>query len=147
MDWPRNQHPDGTTRASSRRRQRHWPIRRLRGMFRLLEMWYSPLFFFRIWKLPFRIKPSQAKVTTESRIYSKLSEVRVWPIPTCLASLLCEFFLGVYDWLHIPIPIWLQVEGFVGTVRLRIQFIPEPPFVRNVCRFLLATTCAMLTLF
>lgn len=40
----------------------------------------------------------------------------------------------MYDWLHIPIPIWIQVEGIVGTVRLRIQFIPEPPFVRNVRR-------------
>ncbi|KAF8726612.1 Protein kinase C conserved region 2 (CalB), partial [Rhizoctonia solani] len=46
--------------------------------------------------------------------------------------LLIEFFLGLYDWLHIPIPIWIQVENIVGTVRLRIQFIPEPPFVRNL---------------
>ncbi|EJD51313.1 hypothetical protein AURDEDRAFT_159718 [Auricularia subglabra TFB-10046 SS5] len=46
--------------------------------------------------------------------------------------LLLEFFLGAFDWLHIPIPIWVQVEGFCGTVRLRIQFIPEPPFVRNL---------------
>ncbi|KAF8578018.1 hypothetical protein K439DRAFT_1363416 [Ramaria rubella] len=46
--------------------------------------------------------------------------------------LLIEFFLGVYDWLHIPIPIWIQVEGIAGTIRLRLQFIPEPPFVRNV---------------
>ncbi|KAF8513153.1 hypothetical protein BU17DRAFT_77267 [Hysterangium stoloniferum] len=46
--------------------------------------------------------------------------------------LLMEFFLGLYDWLHIPIPIWIQIEGFVGTVRMRIQFIPEFPFVGNV---------------
>ncbi|PBK93314.1 hypothetical protein ARMGADRAFT_1013004 [Armillaria gallica] len=46
--------------------------------------------------------------------------------------LLVEFFLGIYDWLHIPVPIWIQVEGIVGTVRLRIQFISEAPFVRNV---------------
>ncbi|CAE6349629.1 unnamed protein product [Rhizoctonia solani] len=46
--------------------------------------------------------------------------------------LLIEFFMGLYDWLHIPIPIWIQVENIVGTVRLRIQFIPEPPFVRNL---------------
>ena len=37
--------------------------------------------------------------------------------------LLIEFFLGVYDWLHIPIPIWIQVEGVTGVVRLRVQFI------------------------
>ncbi|KAG8895983.1 hypothetical protein FRC00_006666, partial [Tulasnella sp. 408] len=42
------------------------------------------------------------------------------------------FFLGAFDWLHIPIPIWVQVEGIAATVRLRIQFIPEPPFVRNL---------------
>ncbi|KAK7462733.1 hypothetical protein VKT23_007320 [Stygiomarasmius scandens] len=46
--------------------------------------------------------------------------------------LLIEFFLGVYDWLHIPVPIWIQVEGIVGTIRLRLQFIPEYPYVRNV---------------
>ncbi|KAG8908594.1 hypothetical protein FRB99_004882 [Tulasnella sp. 403] len=46
--------------------------------------------------------------------------------------LLLEFFLGIHDWLHIPIPIWVQVEGIAGTVRLRIQFIPEPPYVRNL---------------
>lgn len=51
-------------------------------------------------------------------------------------SLLLEFFLGAFDWLHIPIPIWVQVEGIAATVRLRIQFIPEPPFVRNVGFFL-----------
>ncbi len=38
----------------------------------------------------------------------------------------------MYDWFHIPIPIWIQVEQIFGVVRLRVQFIPEPPFVRNV---------------
>lgn len=46
--------------------------------------------------------------------------------------ILVEFFLGLYDWLHIPIPIWIQVDGIAATVRLRLQFIPEPPFVRNL---------------
>ncbi|KZO96650.1 hypothetical protein CALVIDRAFT_537016 [Calocera viscosa TUFC12733] len=46
--------------------------------------------------------------------------------------LLIEFFLGAFDWLHIPIPIWIQVEGIAGTVRLRIQFIPEAPFVGDL---------------
>jgi Ca2+-dependent lipid-binding protein len=52
-----------------------------------------------------------------------------WRLDT---SLLIEFFLGLYDWLHIPIPIWIQIEGFAGTIRLRLQFIPEPPLIRNV---------------
>ena len=46
--------------------------------------------------------------------------------------LLIEFFIGMFDWLHIPIPIWIQVEQVYGIVRLRVQFIPEPPFVRNL---------------
>ncbi len=46
--------------------------------------------------------------------------------------LLIEFFIGMYDWLHIPIPIWIQVEQIFGVVRLRVQFIPAAPFVRNL---------------
>jgi Ca2+-dependent lipid-binding protein len=46
--------------------------------------------------------------------------------------LLIEFFIGMYDWFHIPIPIWIQIEQIYGVVRLRVQFIPEPPFVRNL---------------
>jgi Ca2+-dependent lipid-binding protein len=46
--------------------------------------------------------------------------------------LLIEFFIGMYDWLRIPIPIWIQVEQIFGVVRLRVQFIPEPPFIRNL---------------
>ncbi|ORX35103.1 hypothetical protein BD324DRAFT_582681 [Kockovaella imperatae] len=46
--------------------------------------------------------------------------------------LLIEFFIGMYDWLHIPVPIWIQVEQVMGIVRLRVQFIPEPPYVRNL---------------
>lgn len=46
--------------------------------------------------------------------------------------MLIQFFLGAYDWFHIPIPLWIQIEQIYGVVRLRIQFIPDPPFVRNV---------------
>lgn len=46
--------------------------------------------------------------------------------------LLIEFFIGMYDWLHIPIPVWIQIEQIYGVVRLRVQFIPEAPFVRNL---------------
>lgn len=41
--------------------------------------------------------------------------------------MLIEFFLGAYDWFHIPVPIWIQIEQIFGVVRLRVQFIPEPP--------------------
>lgn len=40
--------------------------------------------------------------------------------------------MGVYDWIHIPLPIFIAVESIVGTVRLRIQLVPQSPFVRNV---------------
>lgn len=41
--------------------------------------------------------------------------------------MLLEFFIGAYDWFHIPVPIWIQIEQIFGVVRLRVQFIPEPP--------------------
>ena len=46
--------------------------------------------------------------------------------------LLVQFFLGAYDWLHIPVPIWVQVEGLVVTLRLRMQMVPQIPYIRNV---------------
>ncbi|KAF8748701.1 Protein kinase C conserved region 2 (CalB) [Rhizoctonia solani] len=38
--------------------------------------------------------------------------------------LLIEFFLGLYDWLHIPIPIWIQVENIVGTLTFTLMGVP-----------------------
>ncbi|WAQ89113.1 hypothetical protein PtA15_10A537 [Puccinia triticina] len=46
--------------------------------------------------------------------------------------LMVEFFVGVFDWVHIPIPIWIQIEGLAGTARLRLQMIQEPPYIRNL---------------
>lgn len=46
--------------------------------------------------------------------------------------LMLEFFLGAWDWFKVPVPIYAIVEGFVATVRLRVQFVAQPPFVRNV---------------
>jgi Ca2+-dependent lipid-binding protein len=43
-----------------------------------------------------------------------------------------EFFVGAFDWFKIPIPIYAIVEGFVATARLRVQFVQQPPFVRNL---------------
>lgn len=43
-----------------------------------------------------------------------------------------EFFLGAWDWFKVPVPIYAIVEGFVATVRLRVQFVQQPPFVRNL---------------
>lgn len=46
--------------------------------------------------------------------------------------LLVEFFLGAFDWVEIPLPVWVQVDQIVGTVRLRAQITSEPPFLRNL---------------
>ncbi|ORY73397.1 hypothetical protein BCR35DRAFT_148274 [Leucosporidium creatinivorum] len=47
-------------------------------------------------------------------------------------SLIMNFFAGVHDWFHLPIPIWIAVESIVGTVRLRCQMVSQAPFIRNV---------------
>lgn len=46
--------------------------------------------------------------------------------------LLVEFFIGAFDWLEIPLPVWVQIERIIGTARVRAQIMSEPPFVRNV---------------
>ncbi|THG95827.1 hypothetical protein EW026_g5890 [Hermanssonia centrifuga] len=46
--------------------------------------------------------------------------------------LMLEFFVGAWDWFRLPIPIYAIVEGFVATVRMRVQFVQNPPFVRNL---------------
>jgi Ca2+-dependent lipid-binding protein len=28
--------------------------------------------------------------------------------------------------------IWVELKGLIGTVRLRIQMMPQPPFIKNV---------------
>lgn len=46
--------------------------------------------------------------------------------------LLIEFFIGAFDWIEIPLPVWVQVERIVGTARIRAQIMSEPPFLRNL---------------
>lgn len=46
--------------------------------------------------------------------------------------LMLEFFVGAFDWFKLPIPIYTIVEGFVATARMRIQFVQNPPYVRNL---------------
>ena len=53
-------------------------------------------------------------------------------------SLIIAFFLGAYDWIHVPVPIWIAVESIVGTVRLRLQMVSEPPFIRACLQWILA---------
>jgi Ca2+-dependent lipid-binding protein len=40
------------------------------------------------------------------------------------------FYLGVKGLFGVPLPIWVELQGLVGTVRLRLQMSPEPPFLK-----------------
>ncbi|KAI2620223.1 hypothetical protein GGS26DRAFT_316740 [Hypomontagnella submonticulosa] len=42
------------------------------------------------------------------------------------------FYLGIKGLFGIPLPIWVELTGLVGTVRLRLQMSPEPPFLKAV---------------
>ncbi|KAI2632415.1 hypothetical protein GGR54DRAFT_34546 [Hypoxylon sp. NC1633] len=42
------------------------------------------------------------------------------------------FYLGIKGLFGIPLPIWVELIGLVGTVRLRLQMSPEPPFLKAV---------------
>lgn len=42
------------------------------------------------------------------------------------------FYLGVKGLFGVPLPIWVELQGLVGTVRLRLQMSPEPPFLKAV---------------
>lgn len=41
------------------------------------------------------------------------------------AHLLLKFYLPA----GIAIPVWVEVRGFIGTMRMRLQLTPDPPFV------------------
>ncbi|CAK7232682.1 hypothetical protein SEUCBS140593_008343 [Sporothrix eucalyptigena] len=42
------------------------------------------------------------------------------------------FYLGIRGLFGVPFPIWVELNGLVCTVRLRVAFSPEPPFVKTV---------------
>lgn len=42
------------------------------------------------------------------------------------------FYLGVPGLIGIPIPIFVELNGIIGTIRLRFQLTPNPPFLKNV---------------
>ncbi|KIJ54345.1 hypothetical protein M422DRAFT_73809 [Sphaerobolus stellatus SS14] len=47
------------------------------------------------------------------------------------AHLLVEFFLGMRGVWASRVPIWVEIKGAVGTARVRLQLIPDPPFVKT----------------
>ncbi|MCJ1466941.1 hypothetical protein MMC07_005563 [Pseudocyphellaria aurata] len=42
------------------------------------------------------------------------------------------FYLGIKGLFGVPLPIFVELQGLVGTVRLRLQMTPEPPFLKNL---------------
>lgn len=48
------------------------------------------------------------------------------------AHLLIKFWVGAKKWYTVPLPVWVEILGLVGTVRVRVQLTPDPPFIKNV---------------
>ncbi|SPC65915.1 uncharacterized protein UHOD_04743 [Ustilago sp. UG-2017b] len=48
------------------------------------------------------------------------------------AHLLIKFWIGARKLLMLPLPVWVEIKGFVGRIRLRAQLTPDPPFIKNV---------------
>ncbi|RDW56363.1 hypothetical protein BP5796_13238 [Coleophoma crateriformis] len=42
------------------------------------------------------------------------------------------FYLGAQGLFGVPLPIFVELNGIIGTVRLRFQLTPNPPFLKNV---------------
>ncbi|KIH93494.1 hypothetical protein SPBR_04042 [Sporothrix brasiliensis 5110] len=42
------------------------------------------------------------------------------------------FYLGIRGLFGVPFPIWVELNGLVCTVRMRVAFSPEPPFVKTL---------------
>ena len=42
------------------------------------------------------------------------------------------FYLGVKGLFGVPLPIFVELQELVGTVRLRLMMTPEPPFAKNL---------------
>lgn len=42
------------------------------------------------------------------------------------------FYLGIKGLFGVPLPIFVELQGLVATVRIRLQMTPEPPFAKNL---------------
>ncbi|KZV63998.1 hypothetical protein PENSPDRAFT_757538 [Peniophora sp. CONT] len=45
--------------------------------------------------------------------------------------LLIDFFTGVKEVWGFSFPVWVELKGIVGTARVRMQLIPDPPFIKT----------------
>lgn len=48
------------------------------------------------------------------------------------AHLLIKFWIGARKLLMLPLPVWVEIKGFVGKIRARVQLTSDPPFIKNV---------------
>jgi Ca2+-dependent lipid-binding protein len=42
------------------------------------------------------------------------------------------FYLGIKGLFGVPLPIFVELQGLVGTIRLRMNMTPEPPFLKTL---------------
>jgi len=49
------------------------------------------------------------------------------------------FYLGVKGLVGIPLPIFVELQELVGTVRIRLNMTPEPPFLKTMSITLMGT--------
>jgi hypothetical protein len=42
------------------------------------------------------------------------------------------FYLGIKGLFDVPLPVFVELNGIIGTVRLRFQLTPNPPFLKNL---------------
>ncbi|KAF2760574.1 hypothetical protein EJ05DRAFT_531064 [Pseudovirgaria hyperparasitica] len=49
------------------------------------------------------------------------------------------FYLGIKGLFGVPLPIFVELQGLVGTIRLRLAMTPEPPFLKNLTFTLMGT--------
>ncbi|MCJ1313286.1 hypothetical protein MMC25_006963 [Agyrium rufum] len=49
------------------------------------------------------------------------------------------FYLGIKGLFGVPLPIFVELQELVGTIRLRLQMTPEPPFAKNLTFTLMGT--------
>ncbi|EPE07768.1 meiotically up-regulated protein [Ophiostoma piceae UAMH 11346] len=42
------------------------------------------------------------------------------------------FYLGIKGLFGVPFPVWVELNGLICTVRLRVALTPDPPFVKTV---------------
>ena len=42
------------------------------------------------------------------------------------------FYLGIKGLFGVPFPVWVELNGLVCTVRLRVALTPDPPFVKTL---------------